>query len=63
MNGYPALIAAALDSLLARFAVGTAKRLVTVRSWWSDGREMTGTGAVKGVVTYVIGLALGRIGA
>lgn len=63
MNGYPAVIAAAIISLLAHFAVGAAKSLVTVRSWWSSGWEMTVVGAVEGVVTYLIGIGLGHVGA
>jgi VIT1/CCC1 family predicted Fe2+/Mn2+ transporter/rubrerythrin len=63
MSGYPAVIAAAIVSLAAHFAVGAAKSLVTVRSWWSSGWEMTIVGAVEGVVTYLIGLGLGHIGA
>jgi vacuolar iron transporter family protein len=62
MAGIPAVIVAAAVSLLAHFAVGAAKSLVTIRSWWSSGLEMTVVGAVEGVVTYVIGLALGKIG-
>jgi VIT1/CCC1 family predicted Fe2+/Mn2+ transporter/bacterioferritin (cytochrome b1) len=63
MSGYPAVIASAIVSLAAHFAVGAAKSLITVRSWWSSGFEMTAVGAVEGVVTYVIGLGLGRLGA
>ena len=63
MNGYPAVITAAIVSLIAHFAVGAAKSLITVRSWWSSGIEMTLVGAVEGVVTYFIGVGLGRIGA
>jgi vacuolar iron transporter family protein len=62
LSGYTAVIVSAVVSLLAHFAVGAAKSLVTVRSWWSSGFEMTLVGAVEGVVTYVIGLGLGRIG-
>jgi VIT1/CCC1 family predicted Fe2+/Mn2+ transporter/rubrerythrin len=62
-SGYPAVIAAAIISLLAHFAVGAAKSLVTVRSWWSSGWEMTLVGAVEGVITYLIGIGLGRLGA
>jgi len=36
---------------------------VTVRSWWSSGLEMTVVGAVEGVVTYLIGIGLGHLGA
>ena len=63
LSGYSAVIISAIVSLLAHFAVGAAKSLVTVRSWWSSGFEMTMVGAVEGVVTYVIGLGLGRLGA
>lgn len=62
LSGYPAIIWAAIISLLAHFAVGASKSLITVRSWWSSGMEMTLVGAVEGVVTYVIGIGLGHIG-
>lgn len=62
MTGYPAVFAAAVISLAAHFAVGAAKSLVTVRPWWSSGMEMTVVGAIEGVVTYVIGIAIGGIG-
>jgi hypothetical protein len=35
-------------------------RLITVRSWWSSGLEMTVVGAVEGAVTYGIGILLGK---
>jgi vacuolar iron transporter family protein len=63
LSGYSAVIISAVVSLLAHFAVGAAKSLVTVRSWWSSGFEMTLVGAVEGIVTYVIGLGLGHLGA
>jgi vacuolar iron transporter family protein len=63
VSGYTAVIISAVVSLLAHFAVGAAKSLVTVRSWWSSGLEMTLVGAVEGVVTYVIGMGLGHLGA
>ena len=62
MHGYSAVIAAGIVSLAAHFAVGAAKSLITVRSWWSSGFEMTAVGAVEGIVTYVIGIGLGKIG-
>jgi VIT1/CCC1 family predicted Fe2+/Mn2+ transporter/rubrerythrin len=61
LSGYPAVVVAAVVSLLAHFAVGAAKSLITIRSWWASGLEMTLVGAVEGVVTYFIGLAIGRI--
>ena len=62
MSGYRAVIWAAVISLLAHFAVGAAKSLFTIRSWWSSGFEMTFVGALEGLVTFLIGMALGRIG-
>ncbi len=62
MQGIPAIIAAAVISLAAHFAVGAAKSLITVRSWWSSGFEMTVVGAVEGAVTYGIGILLGKGG-
>lgn len=61
LNGYPAVVVAAIVSLVAHFAVGAAKSLITIRSWWASGLEMTLVGAVEGVVTYFIGIAIGRI--
>jgi VIT1/CCC1 family predicted Fe2+/Mn2+ transporter len=63
MSGIPAVVAAAAISLIAHFAVGAAKSLITVRSWWSSGLEMTIVGAIEGIATYVIGYGLGRLGA
>ena len=62
LSGYSAVIVAAVISLVAHFAVGAAKSLITIRSWWSSGLEMTAVGAVEGVVTYAIGIGLGRLG-
>ena len=62
MQGIDAVIAAAVISLAAHFAVGAAKSLITVRSWWSSGLEMTVVGALEGIVTYGIGILLGKGG-
>jgi VIT1/CCC1 family predicted Fe2+/Mn2+ transporter/rubrerythrin len=62
MTGIPAVIVAAVVSLIAHFAVGAAKSLITIRSWWASGFEMTWIGALEGVVTYVIGIGLGKLG-
>jgi VIT1/CCC1 family predicted Fe2+/Mn2+ transporter/rubrerythrin len=62
LNGMSAVIAAAVVSLAAHFAVGAAKSLITVRSWWSSGLEMTVVGALEGAVTYGIGFLLGKGG-
>ncbi len=62
LQGVPAVVAAAIVSLAAHFAVGAAKSLITVRSWWASGFEMTVVGAVEGAVTYGIGILLGKSG-
>ena len=57
-TGTPAIIAAAVVSLIAHFLVGAAKSLVTLRTWWSSGLEMTLAGVIVGGATYLVGLAL-----
>jgi len=61
LNGVSAVVWAAIVSLAAHFAVGASKSLITIRSWWSSGLEMTLVGAIEGIVTYTIGLAIGRM--
>ena len=62
MTGIPAVVVAAIVSLVAHFAVGAAKSLITIRSWWASGFEMTWIGALEGVITYLIGIGLGHLG-
>ncbi len=62
LHGIEAVAVAAVVSLAAHFAVGAAKSLITVRSWWSSGMEMTVVGAIEGAVTYGIGILLGGSG-
>ncbi len=57
-TGTAAIVAAAVVSLIAHFLVGAAKSLVTLRSWWSAGLEMTLAGVIVGGATYLVGLAL-----
>src|SRR5207302_6510918 len=57
-TGTLAIVLAAIVSLLAHFAVGAAKSLVTLRTWWSAGLEMTLAGVIVGGATYLVGLAL-----
>ncbi|BCJ87084.1 VIT1/CCC1 transporter family protein [Effusibacillus dendaii] len=56
LSGLPAMVTAAVVSILAHFAVGAAKSLITVRSWWASGLEMTAAGIIVGVVSYGLGL-------
>jgi VIT1/CCC1 family predicted Fe2+/Mn2+ transporter/rubrerythrin len=56
LHGTPAVIWAAGISLVAHFLVGAAKSLVTLRSWWGAGLEMTLAGVLVGGATYVLGI-------
>jgi vacuolar iron transporter family protein len=57
-TGQTAIISAGVISILAHFAVGAAKTVLTLRSWWASGLEMTVAGIVVGAVTYAVGLLL-----
>ena len=57
LTGGLAIVLAGIVSLLAHFAVGAAKSLFTLRSWWASGLEMTLAGVLVGGVTYACGLA------
>ena len=57
LTGGVAIVLAGIVSLVAHFAVGAAKSLFTLRSWWASGLEMTLAGVLVGGVTYAIGLA------
>jgi predicted membrane protein (TIGR00267 family) len=56
-TGTTAIVIAAVISLVAHFLVGAAKSLVTLRTWWSAGLEMTLAGIIVGGATYAVGLA------
>jgi VIT1/CCC1 family predicted Fe2+/Mn2+ transporter/rubrerythrin len=62
MSGIEAVLASFTISILAHFAVGAVKSLITIRSWWASGLEMTMVGVIEAVVTYGLGLAFGAIG-
>jgi vacuolar iron transporter family protein len=55
--GMPAVVASFIISTAAHFAVGAAKSLVTTRSWWASGAEMTAVGILEAAVTYGLGRA------
>lgn len=59
VSGTTAILAAFVISLIGHFVVGAAKSLVTIRSWWSSGLEMTLIGVIVGVVTYGVGALFG----
>jgi VIT1/CCC1 family predicted Fe2+/Mn2+ transporter/rubrerythrin len=61
-GGMAAVIASFGISLVAHFLVGALKSLITIRSWWASGLEMTWIGIIVAVVTYGLGLAFGSLG-
>jgi VIT1/CCC1 family predicted Fe2+/Mn2+ transporter len=61
MGGLSAVIASFGISLIAHFIVGAVKSLITIRSWWMSGLEMTWIGVIVAAVTYTLGLAFGAI--
>ena len=60
--GMPAVIASFVIATIAHFAVGAAKSLVTNRSWYSSGAEMTMVGVLEAAVTYGLGVVLATYG-
>src|SRR3989449_5246472 len=56
--GMPAVIASFIISTLAHFAVGASKALITNRSWWASGTEMTLVGILEAAITYGLGVAM-----
>jgi len=61
MSGIAAVVWAFVISIVAHFAVGAVKSLITLRSWWASGLEMTIVGVIEAAVTYGLGLAFGAI--
>ena len=61
MRGFEAVIASFAISIVAHFAVGAVKSLITIRSWWASGFEMTVVGVIEAAVTYGLGLAFGAL--
>jgi vacuolar iron transporter family protein len=57
-TGTAAIVLAAEVSLVAHFLVRAPKSLVTLRTWWWAGLEMTLAGVIVGGATYLVGLAL-----
>jgi len=55
--GMPAVIASFIISTIAHFVVGASKSLVTTRSWWASGAEMTVVGVIEAAITYGLGVA------
>jgi len=55
--GMPAVIASFIISTIAHFIVGASKSLITTRSWWASGTEMTVVGIIEAAITYGLGVA------
>jgi VIT1/CCC1 family predicted Fe2+/Mn2+ transporter/rubrerythrin len=60
-SGLTALVWSFVVSTAAHFAVGASKTIVTGRSWWRSGTEMTVVGLGEAVVTYCIGLLIAPV--
>lgn len=52
-------MASALVTVMVLFAVGSAKTVITARSWWRSGLESMATGAAAAAVTYAAGTLFG----
>jgi VIT1/CCC1 family predicted Fe2+/Mn2+ transporter/rubrerythrin len=59
--GMPAVAASFVISTVAHFVVGASKALVTTRSWWASGAEMTVVGILEAAITYGLGVAFASL--
>ncbi|HKA51399.1 MAG TPA: VIT1/CCC1 transporter family protein [Candidatus Dormibacteraeota bacterium] len=55
VSGITGMLWAGAISLVAHFAVGAAKSLFTLRTWWGSGFEMTVAGILVGGATFALG--------
>ena len=58
LTGGAALAASAIVSIIAHFIVGASKSLVTGRSWWKSGLEMTVVAILVAGIAYQLGAML-----
>jgi VIT1/CCC1 family predicted Fe2+/Mn2+ transporter/rubrerythrin len=58
LGGTTGIIVSAIVSIVAHFGVGASKSLVTLRSWWRSGAEMTGVALMVAGVAYGLGRLL-----
>jgi VIT1/CCC1 family predicted Fe2+/Mn2+ transporter/rubrerythrin len=58
LNGAPAVIASLGISTVAHFLVGSLKTIVTGRSWWRSGLEMTLVGLLTAAIAFGVGTML-----
>ncbi len=59
-QGWGPVIASFIISTFAHFGIGAAKTIVTGRSPWRSGAEMTIVGVGEAAITYALGLLFGR---
>src|SRR6266516_2193305 len=55
IGGFIPVIPSFVISTAAHFVVGASKSLVTTRSWWASGTEMTVVGIIEAAITYGLG--------
>ncbi|MGE5619906.1 MAG: VIT1/CCC1 transporter family protein [Sphingomonadaceae bacterium] len=58
LSGTVGILVSLVVSIVAHFAVGASKSLVTLRSWWKSGLEMTAVALIVAIVAYGLGKAL-----
>ncbi|MCX6137207.1 MAG: VIT1/CCC1 transporter family protein, partial [Ignavibacteriales bacterium] len=58
LSGAPAVVASLVVSTVAHFLVGSLKTIVTGRSWWRSGIEMTLVGLLTAAIAYGVGMLL-----
>ncbi len=61
LTGVTALVASFVISTAAHFAVGASKVIVTGRSWWKSGAEMTVVGLGEAIITYILGVLISPV--
>ncbi|MCL4490229.1 MAG: VIT1/CCC1 transporter family protein [Chloroflexi bacterium] len=61
LSGIPALFTSFVISTLAHFIVGASKVIVTGRSWWKSGLEMTVVGLGEATITFFIGVLISPV--
>ncbi|HTX18992.1 MAG TPA: VIT1/CCC1 transporter family protein [Bacteroidota bacterium] len=61
-SGTLAIVLSLVISTLAHFTVGVLKTIVTGRSWWRSGLEMTFVGLLTAAIAYGVGVLLSPTG-
>ena len=56
--GEAGILVSLVISVVAHFAVGASKSIVTLRSWWKSGLEMTAVALIVAIVAHTLGKAL-----